>query len=78
MKVSQNRSRILADEVCRDDGPVPGSAAGPPNLVIENLTELAAAGVPNACHLSWADCAAVPAPARDGYRSSSWILPTAR
>jgi hypothetical protein len=84
MKTSQNLPPVATGAVCLDDGPVPGSAAGQPNpmmqpnLVIENLAELAAAGVPDACQICWADCAALPVPGHDGYRSSSWTLPTAR
>ncbi len=76
MKASQNLPGVRSDAVCSDDGLAPGSAAGQPNLVIENLSEFAA-GVPGSC-FCWADNAVQPVPGHDGYRSSSWILPTAR
>lgn len=41
------------------------SAASQGNLVIENLVDFAAAGVPGICQLCLADCAAPPAPSRD-------------
>jgi hypothetical protein len=78
MKATQNLPVVRCDAVCGDDGLAPGSAAGQPNLVIENLAELATAGVPALCHICWADCAARPVPGHDVHRSSPWILQTAR
>ncbi len=78
MKATQNLPVVLRDAVCRDDGPASGSAGGQPNLVIENLAELATAGVPALCGICWADCAALPVPGHDVHRNSPWIRQTAR
>jgi hypothetical protein len=78
MKASQNLPGVRLDAACRHDGPAAASAAGLPNLVVENLAEFAAAGVPALCQICWADCAALPVTRHDGHRSSPWILRTAR
>jgi len=78
MKASQILPDVLLAAVGLDDGLVPGSAAGQPNLVIENIAEFATAGVPAATQLCIADCVTVAVPGHGEYRSSSWTLPTAR
>jgi hypothetical protein len=73
MKVSQIIPAGSPDAADPDRGP-----ARHRNLVIENLAELAAAGVPALCGSCWADCAA---PAFSGHherRSTPWTMQTAR
>jgi hypothetical protein len=78
MKASPNDPGVRVDAVCHDGGPEPGSVAGHENLVVENLAELAAAGVPCSCKgVCFADCAAWPVPGYDGHQSSPWISQTA-
>jgi hypothetical protein len=61
MKASQNLPGVPLTAICRDSGPVPGSGADHENLVIENLAELAAAGVSGVCGICFADYALSPA-----------------
>lgn len=56
MKVTRNLPEDHVDAV--DGGLVPVSVAGQQNFVIENFTELAAAGMAGICQICWADCAA--------------------
>ncbi len=73
MKATQNLPRVRPDAVRYDAGLSPSPVAGGGNLVIENLAEFAAAGVPDACQLCFADCAASPIPGHDAHRSSPWM-----
>jgi hypothetical protein len=72
MKVSEIIPAGSLDETGCDHGP-----ARHRNLVIENLAELAAAGMP-AAGICFADCAAPAVSGHDGRRSALWTMQTAR
>jgi len=73
MKVSEIVPAGSLDAVGCDEGP-----ARHRNLVIENLAELATAGVPALCGGCWADCAAPAVSGHDRRRSALWTMQTAR
>ena len=73
MKASEIIPAGSLDAAGRDHGP-----ARHRNLVIENLAELAAAGVSALCGSCWADCAAPAIGDHHGRRSTPWTMQTAR
>lgn len=73
MKVSQITPAGGLDAAGHDHGPPRHR-----NLVIENLAELATAGVPALCGSCWADCAAPVISGHDGRRSTLWTMQTTR
>jgi hypothetical protein len=77
MEVTQRGPRGHLDGVPLGGEPDLSLAGGRENVIIENLTAFATAGVQGVCGVCWADVAVPPSPGRSEHRNSAWASPTA-
>jgi hypothetical protein len=76
MEASQRPSRERLEAVPCAQERQPSLEDSQENLVIEDLTEFATAGVAGVCGTCWADCA-TPLMGHDEHRNSPWASQTA-